>query len=495
MLNSFFSKIKNGSDIRGIASKDNIELTNEVVEKIAKSFVLWIANTYKLEFKDITVAIGHDSRISAQRLKNVFINTIRDMGVNVYDCFLATTPAMFMAVSILKCTACVQITASHLPGEKNGFKFFTSKGCLNSDDIEEILSVAQDQKLHFVSSKQGSVREINIMKHYSEKLIKLIKENSDSNNDKPLKNLKIIVDAGNGAGGFFAKDVLEVLGADISASIGLEPDGTFPIHIPNPENKEVLKTICKLTKENNADMGIVFDTDVDRVAIVDSFGNLLSGTKLIALVSYFILKQHPKSVIVTDSMTYDSLRKFIESNSGLQFRYKRGYSNVINMAKRINEKGGNCQVAIETSGHCAFKENNFMDDGAYLACKIIIEALKIKNMSKTFNDLISGLEMPIEELNFRLNLKFDADINKVIKDLKSYAKSSKIVKFDEENVDGVRIIFSERHQRGVLLIRESLHEPKLIVYMESYSFGGIKAIHSFAKSFLKKYDFIDISNL
>ena len=158
-----------------MASGSRIELTNEVVEKICHAFVRWLSDRYKISPEEITVAVGHDSRVSASRLKNVVINTIRSFGCNIYDCSLCSTPAMFMAISAIKCTASIEITASHLPPEKNGLKFFTSDGGLAPEDIENILNLAQ-RVPETLPQKSGSVRKMNLMGYYSEKLRNVIKE-------------------------------------------------------------------------------------------------------------------------------------------------------------------------------------------------------------------------------------------------------------------------------------------------------------------------------
>lgn len=499
-------KLKNGSDIRGIAIEklnnsqniNKIELTNDVVSSICKAFAVWLSRKSGLNYKDMTVAVGHDSRLSAMRIKNVIINTLRDVGVNIYDCSLASTPAMFMAVSNLQCTASIEITASHLPSDKNGLKFFTCDGGLNPENIDEILSIAEE-KLDILCNSVGSVRTINLMGYYSEKLRNLIKQeiNSQKNYDTPLKNLKIVVDAGNGAGGFFAKDVLEPLGADITGSIGLEPDGNFPIHVPNPEDPDAMKTVTQTTLNYQADLGIIFDTDVDRVAVVDATGEQLAQSKFVALVSAIVLKKSPGSIIVTDSVTSESLKNFINSLGGHQFRYKRGYNNVINMAKKINNKNNFCPLAIETSGHAAFRENNFVDDGAYLACKIIIQLVLLKNQNKTVQNLISNYKKPVNEINLRLKINTDKinNIEQILSDFEILAKSSKNINLDTENIEGTRVHFSAKHQNGWVLLRKSLHEPMLIIYAESYVTGGLKSILDFMKQFLKKYVFLDISNI
>ena len=178
------------------------------------------------------------------------------------------------------------------------------------------------------------------------------------------------MDAGNGAGGFFADKVLEVLGADTNGSQFLDPDGTFPNHIPNPEDKEAMESICDAVIKKNADLGIIFDTDVDRAAVVDRFGRDINRNRIIALISAIVLGERKGATIVTDSITSEGLKKFIEEDlGGVHHRFKRGYKNVINEAIRLNEEGTYTPVAIETSGHCALMENYFLDDGAYLIAR------------------------------------------------------------------------------------------------------------------------------
>jgi len=187
--------------------------------------------------------------------------------------------------------------------------------------------------------------------------------------EQPLQGLKIIVDAGNGAGGFYASQVLQPLGADTTGSQFLDPDGTFPNHIPNPENKGAMASIREAVLANQADLGIIFDTDVDRSAAVDPQGNELNRNRLIALVAAIVLREHPGSTIVTDSIISEGLTQFIADLGGVHHRFKRGYKNVINEAIRLNATGQESWLAIETSGHAAMRENYFLDDGAYLISK------------------------------------------------------------------------------------------------------------------------------
>ena len=198
------------------------------------------------------------------------------------------------------------------------------------------------------------------------------------------------------------------MGADTTGSQFLNPDGTFPNHIPNPEDKTAMASICEAVINNKADFGIIFDTDVDRVAAVDNQGREINRNKLIALISAIVLKEHPGSTIVTDSITSDGLTQFIEQElKGKHHRFKRGYKNVINESIRLNQENQESWLAIETSGHGAMKENYFLDDGAYLATKLLAELALANLEGKFLTDLISNLQEPIESEEFRLKIGVD----------------------------------------------------------------------------------------
>lgn len=179
--------------------------------------------------------------------------------------------------------------------------------------------------------------------------------------------MQIIVNAGNGSGGFFTWDVLDKLGADTFGSLHLNPDGMFPNHIPNPEDKTAMALTRTAVLENSADLGIVFDTDVDRSGVVDNKGNPINSDKLIALMSAIVLKEHPGTTIVTDARTSMALSRFITDRGGQHCMYRVGYRNVIDKGVQLNKDGIETPLMMETSGHGALKENHFLDDGKFRA--------------------------------------------------------------------------------------------------------------------------------
>lgn len=173
------------------------------------------------------------------------------------------------------------------------------------------------------------------------------------------------MNAGNGCGGFFTWDVLEKLGADTTGSLHLEPDGTFPNHMPNPEDPTAMSLTRSAVLAHGADLGVVFDTDVDRSGVVDATGSAINGDRLIALMSAIVLDEHPGTTVVTDARTSDGLTRFIEARGGHHCLYRVGYRNVIEKGVQLNAEGVETHVMMETTGHGALKENYFLDDGAY----------------------------------------------------------------------------------------------------------------------------------
>lgn len=500
-MNIDWKKLQNGSDIRGVAiekGEEKVNLTPEIASCIGGAFVKWLSENKGIAPSALKVSIGMDSRITGPSLKEGIARGIRSAGASVFDCGLASTPAMFMSTIFdeVRCHGAVMITASHLPFNRNGFKFFVSDGGLEKGDISALLKTASE--IPPVSGDSAQMEKLPLMEKYAELFVKLIRDGIKSgiNREKPLSGMKIIVDAGNGAGGFFVDRVLKHLGADTAGSQFLEPDGMFPNHEPNPENDEAMESIQKAVLAAKADLGIIFDTDVDRAAVVDGSGEIINRNTLIALIASIVLEEHPGTTIVTDSVTSDGLTEFIEGKlKGKHLRFKRGYKNVINEAVRLNSTGEECHLAIETSGHGAMKENYFLDDGAYLVAKILILAARLRQeKGKGLLAMLNGLKQPAEEQEFRIKLleeNFAAQGEKIIEGLKSYINGIDGWCPVPVNYEGIRISCTESDEKGWFLLRLSLHDPVLPLNIESEVSGGVKRIAAKLADFLKQFSNIN----
>lgn len=257
-----------------------------------------------------------------------------------------------------------------------------------------------------------------------------------------------------------------------------------------------MESITQAVKQTNADLGIIFDTDVDRAGAVLSDGSELNRNRIIAMLAAILLREHPGTTIVTDSITSTGLAKFIQANGGIHHRFKRGYRNVINESIRLNKAGQDSQLAIETSGHGALKENYFLDDGAYLVTKLLIELARGKKAGYTLESLIAQLEEPAESKEFRMNIKledFKAYGQQVIDDLTAYAQNQPGWSLAPSNFEGVRVNLDEAHGNGWFLLRLSLHDPLLPLNIESNSVGGVKTIAAELMRFLSSRDQLDLS--
>ena len=489
-----YDSLKSGTDIRGVASDlggKSVNLSPEAVYDITAAFVVWYVNKFNREASSLKIAVGRDSRITGPAIAQSVKNALVDAGVTVLDCSMASTPAMFMTTIDLNSDAAIQITASHHPFDRNGLKFFIPQGGLDGSDISEIVEIA-DREESVISEQKGLVVPVDYMSGYAMRLRRMICEAVGKTEDEqPLKGYKIVVDAGNGAGGFYAKEVLERLGADITGSQFLEPDGMFPNHIPNPENKEAMESICSAVINSKADLGIIFDTDVDRAGCVGSDGAEINRNRLIALSAYIAAGGRKDAYIVTDSVTSDGLKEFIENDLGcVHYRYRRGYKNVINKAIELTEQGKDCPLAIETSGHAALKENYFLDDGAYLVTKIVIELAKGKDLA----GIISSLKLPVEEREVRFNIttpQFKEYGLKVIDELEKYALTRSDFTVADDNREGIRI----STKNGWFLLRLSVHDPVMPLNFESDVTGGVDKDINDIKDFFEKFEFLDISAL
>ncbi|XP_010032194.2 phosphomannomutase/phosphoglucomutase isoform X5 [Eucalyptus grandis] len=517
-----FLKLQNGSDIRGVAiagvEGEPVNLTEPVTEAIAAAFAAWLKDKKKEETsRRLSISIGHDSRISAQTLQDAVSRGISSMGVDVIQYGLASTPAMFNSTLteddafLCPVDGSIMITASHLPYNRNGFKFFTSAGGLGKADIKNILERAADifKNSSFEDKRNeasASVKRVDYMTVYTSGLVKAVRR-AAGNIEKPLEGFHIVVDAGNGAGGFFAAKVLEPLGAITSGSQFLEPDGLFPNHIPNPEDKVAMKAITQAVLDNKADLGIIFDTDVDRSAAVDSTGREFNRNRLIALMSAIVLEEHPGTTIVTDSVTSDGLTTFIENKlGGKHHRFKRGYKNVIDEAIRLNSTGEESHLAIETSGHGALKENHWLDDGAYLMVKVLNKLASARASgagggSRVLTDLVEGLEEAAVAVELRLKIdqnhpdlkggSFRDYGEAVLKHLENSIDLDPKLQKAPVNYEGVRV----SGFGGWFLLRLSLHDPVLPLNIEAPTHDDAVKLGLAVLAAVKEFSALDTSAL
>jgi phosphomannomutase len=498
-------KLQNGSDVRGVALEgvegETVNLTPEIIRPIGYAFAQWLSGKKGKPVSGLKVAVGHDSRLSADMVKTSVFQGLEKAGcAEIADSGLSSTPAMFMATVFENHAfdGSIMLTASHLPFNRNGLKFFTRDGGLEKADIKQILTLATETGT-FEAAMPLRVQEIELMDDYAASLVSNIRKGAGQG-DTPLAGLKIVVDAGNGAGGYFVDKVLAPLGADTAGSQFLDPDGSFPNHIPNPEDPDAMDAIIAAVNDNRADLGIIFDTDVDRAGAVDRNGTPINRNRFIALMSTIVLEDHPGSVIVTDSVTSTGLKYWIEEKlGGVHHRFQRGYKNVINESIRLNGEGKESWLAMETSGHGALKENYFLDDGAYQIAKILIKTAQLHAAGKGGVDtLVDGLPEPAEAKEFRAKITvadFGPYGDDVLKAFGQFVADEPGWSATPNNYEGVHVTVDASAGNGWALLRKSLHDPVLPLNIESEEAGGVAKIAARMQAFLSQFDSLDVPKM
>ncbi|CAI0421422.1 unnamed protein product [Linum tenue] len=514
-------RLQNGSDVRGVALEGEkgrtVDLTPPAVEAISESFGEWVVGKgVEGDNNPVKVSLGRDPRVTGGALSVAVFSGLSRAGCMVYDMGLATTPACFMSTLLppFAFHASIMMTASHLPYTRNGLKFFTRRGGLRSSEVEEICENAArkySNRLVKVSTLLNlPPTRVDFMSVYAQHLREIIMErvNHPFHYDAPLSGFKIIVNAGNGSGGFFTWAVLDKLGADTFGSLHLNPDGMFPNHIPNPEDKTAMAVTRSAVLENSADLGIVFDTDVDRSGVVDSAGNPINGDKLIALMSAIVLREHPGTTIVTDARTSMALSKFITERGGRHCLYRVGYRNVIDKGVQLNKDGIDAHLMMETSGHGALKENYFLDDGAYMVVKIIIEMVRMKlgGSAEGIGSLIKELEEPFESMELRMDVQSEpkdakARAVQAIETFREFVEEGRIEGWELDScgdcwvTDGclvdtddttpaaidaymyrAKVSDSIQGEIGWVHLRQSIHNPNIAVNLQSMVPGGCQSM-------------------
>lgn len=492
-----YQSLKSGTDIRGDALGEKAVLTNEVALCIGGAFITWLSEKTGKHPSALTVAIGRDSRLTGPALLAACAEGMARTGAQVWDYGMCTTPAMYMSLLTegFKADASIMVTASHHPYYRNGLKFFLPEGGVSATDISMILSIAANTAP--VDGPHPAVQKRDFLPVYKQQLMERMRRGLDTDVACPLLGLHVVVDAGNGAGGFY-EEMLREMGAWTEGSQFLEPDGHFPNHIPNPENEQAMAAISQAVVRVGADLGIIFDADCDRAAIVDAAGREINRNRLIALISAILLDKEPGATIVTDSVTSSGLAQFITEWGGVHYRYKRGYRNVIDEAVRLNAAGIDCPLAIETSGHAALRENHFLDDGMYLVTVLIVEAMRLKQEGKELSSLLDGLREPVESVELRLNITapdFREAGRTVIERVMDHASYETDWHIAPDNREGVRINFDldDGLQNGWFLLRLSVHDPVLPLNVESDVPGGVRTMLSKLLSVLDGAEDIDIS--
>ena len=426
-------KIFKSYDIRGIYPD---QINGEAAFKIGQAFAEYIGSD---------IVVGRDMRMSSDEIFENFARGVNSLGYNVADLGLCTTPMLNFAVADQGFKGGAMITASHNPAQYNGIKLIGGNAVMLSKDkgIGEIKELVLKDEFK-VADSPGKIEKLDILDKYVDWMLVKV---------GPLKKIKVVVDCGNGMAGISAKPAFEKLGLDVT-ELYYEPDGTFPNHPANPAEPDNLKDIEESVRQENADLGIVFDGDGDRAFFIDELGKTHAVGFLLAAIADHELKDHPGEKVYYDLRFSKKVVEAIKNAGGEPVRMRVG--NPFYKEKLINQGG---LMATEDSGHFMYAENYGLDDGLFAALKVLQWLTKT---GKTFSAFIA----PYEEgcyISGETNVETE-EAAEIIADLKEKYKDGKLNELDGVTIEYPDWWFNLRASNTEPLVRLNIeaNNPKLL---------------------------------
>ena len=450
MTTSINPQIFREYDIRGIVGKD---LTPESVTNIGKAI-----GTYIRRGNGKNMVLGRDVRSSSVEFCNILSKALNSTGCNVTDIGMVPTPVLYFALHHFNADGGVMITGSHNPPEFNGFKISQGFHSLYGEKVQELkrLIEANDFEVGI-----GNTQQQPVLSEYMEKIFSVL--------EIPRK-IKVVVDGGNGCFGIVGPDLLKKLG-QTPIELFSEPDGTFPNHHPDPTVSEHLTDLIEKVRLENAELGIGFDGDADRIGVVDEKGNILWGDQLLTIFARDILSRNPGATIVGEVKCSQNLYKDIKKNGGVPVMAAAGHSLIKN---KMRETGA--LLAGEMSGHICFADNYYgFDDAIFAACRVLqIVAQSNTKVSEMLADLPETAYTPEIRIACPDDQKF-----KIVRELTEIFRE----KYEVIDIDGVRVNF----ENGWALIRASNTQPVIVLRLEAATKERLKELVAVIKKQTDKY--------
>lgn len=437
-------------DIRGVVGQD---LTPETVQQIGQAI-----GTYMKRQGGKSLVIGRDVRSSSVEFRDILARAINSTGCDVVDIGMVPTPVSYFALHHLNADGGVMITGSHNPPEFNGFKISLGQSSLYGEKIQELRALIDAEDFE---SGSGKVEQKEVLEAYMDKICSII--------NIPRK-VKVVVDGGNGCFGIIGPQLLRKLGLE-PIEIFCEPDGTFPNHHPDPTVAENLTGLIEKVRTENAELGIGFDGDADRIGLVDEKGNILWGDQLLTIFARDVLSKNPGATIVGEVKCSQNLYQDIEKHGGVPVMAPAGHSLI---KKKMKETGA--LLAGEMSGHICFADNYLgFDDAVFAAGRILqIVAQSKSKVSEMLADLPETANTPEIRIDCPDDRKFE-----IVRELTEYFRN----KYEVIDIDGVRVNFGD----GWALIRASNTQPVLVLRFEAETKSRLKELVVIIKEQMDKY--------
>ncbi len=427
-------------DIRGIVPST---LDESVAEALGRAF-----GSAARQAGEKSVAVGRDGRLSGPALSAALIRGLVATGIEVIDVGMVTTPMLYFAASTV-CRSGIQVTGSHNPADYNGFKMVLAGRAIYGEEIQGLCRTMETESWTLMAG--GSVRNLNVYAPYRDRIVGDI---------KLARPMKIVVDSGNGVAGASAPAILRAIGCEVT-ELHSTVDGTFPNHHPDPSKPENLRDVIAALKNGDAELGLAFDGDGDRLGIVTKDGSNIYPDRQMMLFAQDVLSRVPGGTIVFDVKCSQRLAPAIEAASGKALMFKTGHSLI---KAKMKENGS--PLGGEMSGHIFFKERWFgFDDGTYAGCRLLEILSRSADASAVLNALPTSHSTP--ELNVKCA---EGEPHRLVAEL--VAKASFKAPATVNTIDGVRVDWPD----GFGLIRASNTTPVLVLRFEGHTAAALQRI-------------------
>jgi len=437
-------------DIRGIVP---VTVNEAVAEGIGKAF-----GTVALAQGETVVAVGRDGRLSGPALSAALVRGLVSVGIQVIDVGMVTTPMLYFAASTA-CNSGIQVTGSHNPKDYNGFKMVMGGRAIYGADIQNLRQIMEAES--WILAPGGSVRNLNVLAPYTARIV----------SDIQLKRtMKIVVDCGNGIAGASAPAIFRAIGCEV-IELFSEVDGNFPNHHPDPSKPENLRDLMNALKNSDAELGLAFDGDGDRLGIVTKQGNNIYPDRQMVLFARDVLTRVPGGTIIFDVKCSQQLAPAIEAAGGVPLMYKTGHSLIKARMKEVDSPLGG-----EMSGHIFFKERWFgFDDGTYAGCRL----LEIVSGSPDANAVLDALPTSFStpELNVSCAEGEPARVVAQAVALADFPAPAKL-----NTIDGLRVDWPD----GFGLMRSSNTTPVVVLRFEGQTPEALHRIETAMLALLHK---------
>ncbi|QBK04606.1 phosphomannomutase/phosphoglucomutase [Hylemonella gracilis] len=448
-------------DIRGVVPAT---LDESVAESLGRAFGL----AARAEGES-WVAVGRDGRLSGPALSAALIRGLRTVGLDVIDLGMVTTPMLYYAASTV-CKSGIQVTGSHNPADYNGFKMVLAGRAIYGDEIQDLRKAMEADETPLLGevgalpSKAGKLTKLDILSSYRDRILGDV---------RLQRRMKIVVDSGNGVAGASAPGILRDLGCEVR-ELHSAVDGTFPNHHPDPSKPENLRDLVKALRETDAEIGLAFDGDGDRLGVVTKDGQTIFPDRQLMLFARDVLKRAPGSFILFDVKCTQRLAPAIKEAGGKPLMYKTGHSLIKARMKEIEAPLGG-----EMSGHVFFKERWYgFDDGTYAAARLLEILSRSADASAVLNALPTSHSTP--ELNVACA---EGEPHRVVAELQKKSLGTGVFPKPAEvsTIDGVRVDWPD----GFGLIRASNTTPVLVLRFEGQTSEALQRIEGEMLALLK----------